>query len=89
MMCNPPATQGNIQVLQVPKNQPIKTTDAFFKYKRCAAIKQIAWGTLAGFSGAFLAVIVQLLIQGHYVLALGFLGPAAAAIVGTVGLSNK
>jgi hypothetical protein len=40
-------------------------------------------------TGTFAGVIIQSLFQRNYLIALGFLGPALASAVGTLGLFNK
>lgn len=59
------------------------------RYKRSIVTKQVAWGFFTGISGAFLAVIVQSLIQANYLLALGLLGPTLAAFVGVWRFSHR
>lgn len=63
----------------------IKTTDTIEKYTRRAKTVELAWGFFTGLSGALLSLSAYSLIQGNYSLALGFLGPALASLVGVWG----
>lgn len=54
-----------------------------------AMVKQLAWGFCAGMTGGFLGVVIVNLVEAHFLLALGFLGPVLASCVGTIGLFKK
>lgn len=80
------------EIFQIPTTQtlrPVQPTPELKKYIRRAKIKQQVSGYFAGITGGFVGVIIMSLIQGNYLIALGFLGPTLAALIGVWAFYSK